>query len=198
MQDSGIANNIFLVSKKHEKNGDKSATTTNFEQQLVRKAAEGDKQAFDELYRMFSGLVHGIVLARVPYSDAEDLVQEVFVSAYRSLSGLRDESAFGPWLVRIARNKTSEYFRRLRKTEELTDEFDQPHVPIDEANEALRVIASLPDTYSETLILRLVEGMTGPEIAIRTGLTEASVRVNLHRGMKMLRAKLGAKRGKGQ
>jgi len=48
----------------------------------------------------------------------------------------------------------------------------------------------LPETYRETLILRLVEGMTGPEIATRTGLTHGSVRVNLHRGMQQLRAKL--------
>ena len=50
-----------------------------------------------------------------------------------------------------------------------------------------RSIRSLPEAYRETLVLRLVEGMTGPEIAARTGLTAASVRVNLHRGMKMLR-----------
>ena len=51
---------------------------------------------------------------------------------------------------------------------------------------------SLSETYRETLILRLVEGMTGPEIAARTGMTHGSVRVNLHRGMEQLRAKLSA------
>ena len=59
----------------------------------------------------------------------------------------------------------------------------------------LETIRQLPDAYRETLILRLVEGMTGPEIAVRTGLTAASVRVNLHRGMKLLREKLGARSG---
>jgi hypothetical protein len=49
----------------------------------------------------------------------------------------------------------------------------------------------LPEAYREPLILRLVEGMTGPEIATRTGLTPGSVRVNLHRGMQMLRERLG-------
>jgi RNA polymerase sigma-70 factor (ECF subfamily) len=53
----------------------------------------------------------------------------------------------------------------------------------------------LPEAYRETLVLRLVEGMTGPEIAARTGLTAASVRVNLHRGMKQLREKLGVMEG---
>ena len=59
------------------------------------------------------------------------------------------------------------------------------------ADEILDVIRNLPEAYRETLVLRLVEGMTGPEIALRTGLTAASVRVNLHRGMKLLREKLG-------
>jgi RNA polymerase sigma-70 factor (ECF subfamily) len=54
----------------------------------------------------------------------------------------------------------------------------------------LEAVRSLPDAYRETLILRLVEGMTGPEIAARTGMTHGSVRVNLHRGMEQLRAKL--------
>jgi len=57
----------------------------------------------------------------------------------------------------------------------------------------LAAVRSLPEAYCETLILRLVEGMTGPEIAERTGLTPGSVRVNLHRGMQMLREKLGTK-----
>jgi RNA polymerase sigma-70 factor (ECF subfamily) len=59
------------------------------------------------------------------------------------------------------------------------------------AKEILDLIRQLPDAYRETLVFRFVEGMTGPEIAARTGLTPASVRVNLHRGMKMLREKMG-------
>jgi RNA polymerase sigma-70 factor, ECF subfamily len=55
----------------------------------------------------------------------------------------------------------------------------------------MALIRTLPETYRETLMLRFVEGMTGPEIAERTGLTPASVRVNLHRGMKLLREKMG-------
>ena len=59
-----------------------------------------------------------------------------------------------------------------------------------EALRVLQIIRSLSEAYRETLVLRLVEGLTGPEIAERTGLTPASVRVNLHRGMKLLREKL--------
>ena len=56
---------------------------------------------------------------------------------------------------------------------------------------ALAAIRSLPEAYHETLILRLVEGLTGPQIAVCTGLTQGSVRVNLHRGFKLLRESLG-------
>lgn len=56
-----------------------------------------------------------------------------------------------------------------------------------DAERVLRAIATLPEAYRETLILRLVEGMGGPEIAALTGLSPDSVRVNLHRGMKLLR-----------
>ena len=55
----------------------------------------------------------------------------------------------------------------------------------------LEKIQELPEAYRETLVLRFVEGMTGPEIAARTGLLPASVRVNLHRGVSLLRDKLG-------
>ena len=59
------------------------------------------------------------------------------------------------------------------------------------ANEALRAIRRLPEAYRETLVLRLVEGLSGPEIASLTGMTPESVRVNLHRGMARLRDALG-------
>ena len=54
----------------------------------------------------------------------------------------------------------------------------------------LQLIRHLPEAYRETLMLRLVEGMSGPEIAERTGMTPGSVRVNLHRGITMLRERL--------
>jgi RNA polymerase sigma-70 factor (ECF subfamily) len=71
------------------------------------------------------------------------------------------------------------------------DEQDQ----VNKAAEILRTVRSLPEAYRETLILRLVEGMTGPEIAAKTGLSHGSVRVNLNRGMHQLREKLGLQRG---
>jgi RNA polymerase sigma-70 factor (ECF subfamily) len=84
-----------------------------------------------------------------------------------------------------------DFHRRSRETVEINDELRGSDAHESRATEILELIRSLPEAYRETLILRLVEGMTGPEIATRTGLTAASVRVNLHRGMKLLRERLG-------
>jgi len=161
------------------------------EEQLVERACSGDGEAFNEIYRMFAPLVHGIVLARVPYDDVKDIVQEVFLAAYKNLDGLRDRNAVGAWLAKIARNHAAEYYRKARPTEELSEDLRGKHNPKAEAVEIIRTIRSMPETYRETLVLRLIEGMTGNEIAERTGLTPESVRVNLHRGMDQLRQKLG-------
>ncbi len=161
------------------------------ESALVESARAGDRAAFERLYHSYAPLVHGVLLARVPYGEVSDLVQDVFLTAFRKLAALRDPERFGPWVAIIARNRAADFYRRARQTEELHEELAEGAGRGAEASEALEVIRSLPEAYRETLVLRLVEGMTGPEIAERTGLRPASVRVNLHRGMKLLRRRLG-------
>ena len=160
----------------------------------VESARGGDTGAFDRLYAHYSRLVHGILMARVPRDQVEDLMQDVFFTAFRKLHTLRDSSSFGAWLAMITRNRANDYHRHTPDTDELPDDVAAVDPGEAEAAAILQVIRTLPDAYRETLALRLVEGMTGPEIADRTGLTPASVRVNLHRGMKMLREKLGGGR----
>jgi RNA polymerase sigma-70 factor (ECF subfamily) len=150
---------------------------------------------FNELYRTYGPLVHGILLARLPKDEVPDILQDVFFAAFRNLSSLRDRKAAGGWLVKIARNHAANYYRRSHPTEELADDLESRNDFQTEAAEVLKVIKLLPEAYCETLVLRLVEGMTGEEIAEQTGRTPESVRVNLHRGMTMLRQKLGI-RGK--
>ena len=158
---------------------------------LVVAAQRGDRQAFGLLYERYGAMVHGVLLARVPIDAVDDLVQDVFLSAFQHLGSLRQPEAFGGWLAAIARRRAVDHYRQTRVTVDATDLPAVDHAPRAEALEVLAVIRSLPDTYRETLMLRLVEGMTGREIADRTGLTPASVRVNLHRGMKQLRERLG-------
>ena len=159
---------------------------------LVEAARAGDRAAFAELYVRYARMVHGILMARVPRADVDDLVQDVFLHAMRQIGALRDTSAFGGWLAAIARNRGHDYLRQARPTEPLDDVAGcgaDAGARLD-AQVVLRALRALPDAYRETLALRLIEGMTGPEIAAATGLTPASVRVNLHRGMKQLRERL--------
>ena len=157
---------------------------------LVEAARDGDQDAFHRLYALYSRMVHGLLLARVPPGEVDDLMQDVFLTAYTRLRSLRDPSAFGGWLAMIARNRAHDYHRHYREPVELPEDLAVQDAPEAEARQVLAVVQSLPEAYRETLILRLAEGMTGPEIAERTGLKPASVRVNLHRGMKQLRQKL--------
>jgi len=159
---------------------------------LVAAARGGDRAALGCLYDRYARMVRGILLARVPPNEVDDLVQDVFLLALRRLHTLREDSAFGGWPAMITRNRANDYYRRRPATSELPDDLTglSLETPGPDA-EALAAIRSLPEAYRETLILRLVEGMTGPEIAARTGLKPASVRVNLHRGMKQLRELLG-------
>ena len=161
------------------------------EARMVQAVLAGDRDVYGSLYELYAPLVHGILLARMPRGEVEDMVQEIFLHALKKLHTLRDANAFGPWIAMIARNRAMDFHRQSRQTVEVTEEIASSEPGETRAAEILEVIRSLPEAYSETLVLRLVEGMTGPEIALRTGLTHPSVRVNLHRGMKLLRTKLG-------
>jgi RNA polymerase sigma-70 factor (ECF subfamily) len=170
---------------------------------LVKAAQRGDRAAFGQLYSRYARMVHGILLTRVPPSSVEDLVQDVFLQALPRLGSLRDASRFGGWLAVIARNRAADFHRQSKPDvvfeEHLhTGEQKGPAADVHDHCEALAVleaIRSLPEAYRETVMLRLVEGMTGPEIAAYTGLTHGSVRVNLHRGMQQLREILNRKSG---
>jgi RNA polymerase sigma-70 factor (ECF subfamily) len=165
---------------------------------LVHAARGGDRAAFGRLYDRYARLVHGILLARVPPREVDDLVQEVFLAALRQLHALRDVSRFGAWLSAITRNRANDHYRKsgpeAAVTEPVSEEQTEGRANDPDAEQEaaliLATIRTLPEAYREPLILRLVEGMTGPEIAARTGLKHGSVRVNLCRGMQLLREKL--------
>jgi RNA polymerase sigma-70 factor (ECF subfamily) len=177
---------------------------------LAATAQSGDRTAFARLYERFAPAVHGVLVATAPVSEAQDLVQDVFLLALRSLGGLEDPRRFGPWLMTIARNRARDALKKQTRMVPMREGFE-PVDPAagaagtersdrddgDEAERALGAIRSLPEAYRETLALRLVEGLSGPEIAARTGLTHGSVRINLHRGMKLLRERLERAAGGG-
>ncbi len=161
--------------------------------EAVRAVQAGELAAFAPLYAAYWSTVHGIVLARARNTEVADVVQDIFVAALQRIGELRDPAAFGGWLATIARHASVSAVRRVRPTTEVADDAKVGTPPPTlEALAVLQAIRELPEAYRETLVLRLVEGLTGPEIALRTGMTPGSVRVNLHRGMKLLRARLGA------
>ncbi len=157
---------------------------------LVIAARSGDRAAFSRLYESLAPVVHSVLVSRLRVRDADDLVQEVFVTAWRRLADLRDPAAFVAWVLSIARNAAAAAARGRHPHSPLSDSVPAPSDAAPDTGECGRVltaIRSLPDAYRETLTLRLVAGLTGPQIAACLGMTHGSVRVNLCRGMEMLR-----------
>ena len=168
----------------------------------VEAVQRGDHHAFAELHRGFGAMVHGVLLARVDPATADDLTQDVFLQAWQRIDRLHEPRAWPKWLATIARNRALDHVRGPGRPSTLAPDHagDWPSSVPDpatrtEAERLLALIRELPEAHVEPLILRLVEGMSGPEIAERTGLSPGYVRVNLHRGMKLLRHRLEPTRG---
>ena len=155
---------------------------------LVARALDGDEPAFRALYERHAPMVHAVLLSRAPRGEADDLMQEVFLAAWRALHQLRSGGHVGAWLAAIARHAAHRGRARAARQalEPLADEPADPQAGPDGRPDVLNVLLTLPEAYRETLAMRLVEGLTGPQIAEATGLTHGSVRVNLSRGMKLL------------
>ena len=162
--------------------------------QVVRwvvAAQDGSTRALEQLYRRHVGLVHGILLSRHRRAVAEELTQDCFLTAFRRIRELREPSKFAPWLATIARRTRPGNEPPYADLSEETPADGADPATNAEAINILNAIRRLPVAYRETLVLRLVEGMSGEEIALATDMSADSVRVNLHRGMQKLRQLLG-------
>src|SRR6187402_370513 len=143
------ADMLLMTSEAH------AVEQTPVEVVLVRAVLDGDRDGFARLYDLYAPLVHGILLARVPRTEVDDLVQDIFLHAFKKLHTLRDSSSFGPWIAMIARNRAVDYYRRSRETVEITDDIRGTDKQESKAAEILELIRSLPEAYRETLVLRL-------------------------------------------
>jgi RNA polymerase sigma-70 factor (ECF subfamily) len=171
---------------------------------LVLEAAAGSREAFDELVRRHQSRIY--TLARILTGgdpDAQDLVQETFVRAFRAITRFRGDSAFGTWLHRIAVNEIKSHVtRRGRQTPtvSLPNQEGQNESPTDqvastedlEASLAARQIidralASLPDDLRLLITLRDVQGLEYHEIAAVTGLPIGTVESRVFRARQRLR-----------
>ena len=159
--------------------------------ELLHAAQGGDRSAFETIYRHFARVVHGIVVGQCPAAEAEDITQDVFVVIQRKIEQVEDAAALPGWICSVARNTAIDHMRKRKRSPRLVA---LPELPAREqrddnalAEVMLSRLQELPEAYRETLALRLIEGMTGEQIAAATGKTHGSVRVNLHKGMQKLR-----------
>jgi RNA polymerase sigma-70 factor (ECF subfamily) len=164
----------------------------------VQHARSGDHDAFADLYTRYRKLVYAILLGLVPSQEVPDLLHDVFLVALRDIGSLTDPAAFPAWLSAIARNRAKMFLRGRRELAPLSGLEPAASRSLDASLDASRVLAhvrALPEKLRTPLLLRLVEGLSGPEIADTLGLSHGTVRVYLHQGMSQLRMRLQPKEG---
>jgi RNA polymerase sigma-70 factor (ECF subfamily) len=162
----------------------------------VERARRGDTRAFEELYKLHHRRIYALALrmTREP-GRAEELTQDAFVEAWRSLPSFRGESAFSTWLHGIAVRVVLRQMRTDRRWEERNEA-----VYLTEAKRAMpdttialeRAIASLPDGARTVLVLHDVEGYKYEEIARLLGVALGTVKAQLHRARRLVMEALEA------
>ena len=185
-----------------------AATATGAtDEQLVAAAREGSDEAFEALFCRYRDRVVGYVRGMVSdHGRAEDIVQEAFMSALRSLRATDQDIAFRPWIYEIAKNACIDHVRRARRTQEVSIESDD-FGPVEESRisqssagtdaavarraelESLRMaFHDLPSSQHQILVMRELEGLSYDKIGSRMGLTRGAVESLLFRARRRLRA----------
>jgi RNA polymerase sigma-70 factor (ECF subfamily) len=168
---------------------------------LVERCRQGDLAAFEELYRAHSGKLFSVACRMLGNpTDAEDLLQEIFLSAHRKLDGFRGEAALGTWLYRLATNHCLDYLRsRAARTNQLTDALDDEPGLYDAGSRGLaeqtvtkmdleRAMARLPDGCRAAFVLHDIEGLEHREVAHALGIAEGTSKSQVHKARLRLRA----------
>lgn len=171
------------------------------EETLVVKARGGDRAAFEEMVRRTSRLTYArLYLETGDGHEAEDLTQETFMRAFRSLQNLTDPKGFRSWLHSIATNvlvDSARHRSRKKRSGVLPASSDGASHPSEtlERRESLQkvlsILRSLPEDYREPLTLRYLCGLDYHTIGLQLGLSNGSLRGLLNRGLETLRNELG-------
>jgi RNA polymerase sigma-70 factor (ECF subfamily) len=186
------------------------------DEDLAARAAAGEEPAFEALLSRYEGRVFRLAFRLTGHEgDAQDVLQEAFLAAYRGLPAFRRESRFSTWLYRIATNAAlmQRRARARRPVEPLSvflPRFDEDGIHSGEpadlraasradeildqkllAEKARAGLDRLPGPYRAAFVLRDLEEMTTEEVADLLGLTAAAVRQRVHRARLMLRGYLG-------
>jgi RNA polymerase sigma-70 factor, ECF subfamily len=172
---------------------------------LIAACQQGDTRAIRETFEMYKDRVYALCRHMAGNAeDAEDLTQEVFVSAFQHLNNFRAESAFGTWLYRIA---TNHCLNRLRKKRPEIHSFDamaevdiappapgpspEDMVVRKEMNRRMELaVAALPENLRAVFVLGTLEGMRYKEISEICECSEEAVKMRIHRARKQVRDKL--------
>ncbi len=164
--------------------------------ELIEQCRQGNREAFYRLYKLYARSMYNVSFRIVNNTgEAEDALQEAFISAFRNLHYYRGDAPFGSWLKRIVVNKSINAIKKNR-TEQLPDneDFDVPDPTEDQGREfpfsvenVRKAIALLPDGYRSVLSLYLVEGYDHSEIAEILGISESTSKSQFNRSKKKLR-----------
>jgi len=170
---------------------------------LVERCRRGELGAFEELYRQHSGRLYSLAVRMLGNpSDAEDLLQEIFLSAHRKLESYRGEAALGTWLYRLAMNQILDHVRsRAARTGQMTDGLDDATVLADMRSHRLadrsidrldleRAVRELPEGCRAAFVLHDVEGLEHREVSEVLGIAEGTSKSQVHKARLKLRALL--------
>jgi RNA polymerase sigma-70 factor, ECF subfamily len=179
-----------------------TADATESGAELVARACRGDMGAFEDLYRQHAGRVYGLCLRMTGHPEsAEDLTQDTFVNAWRSLPGYEGRSSFSTWLHRIAVNavlakrRSPQGRNEVSMTVESGEQMEFEAMPeLDEATpiDIERAIASLPRGARDIVVLHGIYGYSHEEAAGMLGVAVGTCKAQLHRARHLMRGRLGA------
>jgi RNA polymerase sigma-70 factor (ECF subfamily) len=178
------------------------ASTVDPGTELVTRASRGDVGAFEDLYRQHVGRVYGLCLRMTGQPEsAEDLTQDTFVNAWRSLPGYEGRSSFSTWLHRIAvnavlaRRRSPQGRNEISMTDEVGEQMDfEAEGGMDEATpiDVERAIAALPPGARDVVVLHGIYGYSHEEAAAMLGVAVGTCKAQLHRARHLMRARMGA------
>lgn len=175
------------------------------ERELIESAQNGDTRAFEQLVRLHQGVALRVayLVVRNP-SEAEDVTQDAFVKAYRSLGRFRDESPFRPWLLRIVRNEALNRVRSTKRRDRLAIQVGRDPVLGDaalspeavvmteeESRQLLALIDDLPERYRSVVVHRYLLDMSEQETSEILGVPAGTVKSRTSRAIERLRRGLG-------
>jgi len=177
------------------------------ELELVDRCRRGELGAFEELYRAHAGRLYSLAVRMLGnQADAEDLLQEIFLSAHRKLESFRGDAALGTWLYRLAMNQILDHVRsRAARAGQLTDGLDDASLLADASGHRLadraidridleRAVAELPEGCRAAFVLHDVEGLEHREVSEVLGIAEGTSKSQVHKARLKLRGLLSQRK----